>query len=273
MSDRIVMYSFTGITIGEARFPDISPFNVKLQAYLEASQADYTVVTLASKETTPNPPKGKFPFVKLPNGDLLPDSQIIIERLEQGKDAKDQLDGWLSQEQLAISNIIRGALDEKLYFILMYTRYVEEPIVHKLINKIMELVLPWVPECCNFILRSVGKYYRSWFVRSCLKGQGIARHSPLEVRKMGVELLKSVEELMSSEGPFFHGAKLSLVDLVIYAYGNTCKLHLAAAELTPDSVEAFYETSQKLRKHYQHMDALLTSKLLSKVQTSLEIVR
>ena len=170
------MYSFTGITIGEARFPDISPFNVKLQAFLEASQADYTVVTLASKETTPNPPKGKFPVVKLPNGDLPPDSQIIIERLEQGKDAKDQLDGWLSQEQLAISNIIRGALDEKLYFILMYTRYVEEPIVHKLITKMMELVLPSIPGCYNFLLRWVGKYYRSWFVRSCLKAQGIARH-------------------------------------------------------------------------------------------------
>ena len=265
------MYSFTGITIGEAHFPDISPFNVKLQAYLEASQADYTVVTLASKETTPNPPKGKFPVVKLPNGDLLPDSQIIIERLEQGKDVKDQLDGWLSQKQLAISNIIRGALDEKLYFILMYTRYVEEPIVHKLLKTIMELVLPSC--CCGFIFRWVAKYYRSWFVKSCLKGQGIARHSPEEVRKMGVELLKSVEDLMDSEGPFFHGSKLSLVDLVIYAHGNTCKLHLAAAELTPDSVEVFYETSQKLQRHYQHLDALLTSKLLSKVPTSLEIVR
>ena len=229
------MYSFTGITIGEARFPDISPFNVKLQAYLEASQADYTVVTLASKETTTNPPK-------LPNGDLLPDSQIIIERLEQGKDAKDQLDGWLSQEQLAISNIIRGALDEKLYFILMYTRYVEEPIVHKLITKMMELVLPSIPGCYNFLLRWVGKCYRSWFVRSCLKAQGIFR--PFAFRRSGrltVELLKSVEELMVAPrdplGPWLQAKLGGSGDLCTAC--NTCKLHLAAAELTPDSVEVF----------------------------------
>ena len=59
---------------------DLSPFVVKLLSYLEVSKADYNVVTTWDKGSVQNTKaKGKFPFVKLPSGDFMGDSQLIIE--------------------------------------------------------------------------------------------------------------------------------------------------------------------------------------------------
>lgn len=88
--------------------PNGSPFTLKLEAYLRAAGLPYVAVCDGTAG-----PKGKVPWIEW-NGDVLPDSQLCIERLERDTDCS--IDAWLAPEQRALARAVRVLIEEHLSF-------------------------------------------------------------------------------------------------------------------------------------------------------------
>jgi glutathione S-transferase len=90
---------------------NISPFTLKLEAWLRLAGLPYQVVP------TRNPskgPKGKLPFIEDDDGTVLGDSSLIIEHL-MGTRGID-LDRELSPEQRAQAVSLQRLFEDHLYF-------------------------------------------------------------------------------------------------------------------------------------------------------------
>jgi glutathione S-transferase len=90
---------------------NISPFTLKLEAWLRLAGLPYEVVP------TRNPgkgPKGKLPFIEDDDGTVLGDSSLIIEHL-MGTRGID-LDRELSPEQRAQAVSLQRLFEDHLYF-------------------------------------------------------------------------------------------------------------------------------------------------------------
>ena len=113
MSDaRITLYHFGGT----AGLPDISPFCVKLGAWMR-------LAGVAHEVKLGNPlkaPYGKLPYAKI-DGQIVADSTVIIQRV-QARDAV-SLDQGLSPAQRAQARAWQSLLEEHLYFFIIRERW------------------------------------------------------------------------------------------------------------------------------------------------------
>ncbi|HEY8039453.1 MAG TPA: Tom37 metaxin N-terminal-like domain-containing protein, partial [Polyangiaceae bacterium] len=99
--------------------PDISPFVLKLETYLRMAGIEYE-----SKPGDPRKaPKQKLPYVEH-DGKLLGDSRFVIDHLESTRGAP--LDGRLGPRERAIAQAYRSMIEEHLYFVILYQRWVEQ---------------------------------------------------------------------------------------------------------------------------------------------------
>jgi hypothetical protein len=88
-----------------------SPYVTKLELRLRVADTLYAV----SKGSVGTAPKGKIPFIALPDGEMIADSTLIIKQLIKGGLVED-LNAYLSPEQQAFDLAIRSMLEDKLYF-------------------------------------------------------------------------------------------------------------------------------------------------------------
>lgn len=98
--------------------PNASPFVLKLETWLRMASIDYQPVALTKP---PASRTGKIPYIIRDNGELLADSQIIIETLarEHGLD----LNAGRDDAQLAQEHVIRRTIEESLYFAVVAERW------------------------------------------------------------------------------------------------------------------------------------------------------
>src|SRR5579872_6852327 len=111
----ITLFQFTPLW----DLPNVSPFCMKLEVYLRLAKIPYKVKYVNNPSRGP---KGKLPFIK-DNDEAMADSGLIIDYLK----AKygDPLDHDLTHAQQGESRALQRLLEEHLYWVMLYARWIE----------------------------------------------------------------------------------------------------------------------------------------------------
>ena len=178
--------------------PNPGPFCMKLEAFLRQANIDYRVVECNDHRKAP---KGKVPFIVY-NGERIGDSNLIIERLSQ--DFKVDLDAGLSDQEKAIHHSMRAMLDEHLYFVLVYGRWMNDDNWPILRNTLFAAI----PKLIRGVITSKIRDK----VSGDLSAQGIAKHSPEEIYAMGIKDVEALATYLSGK-TWFGNNKPCLLDI------------------------------------------------------------
>ena len=99
--------------------PCLSPFGIKVETYLRMVGLPYRTVNGDPRKG----PKGKIPWIE-DDGRLVADSSDIIDHLKARYG--DPLDKDLTPAQRAVAHATRRMLEEHLYWVGVYTRWIED---------------------------------------------------------------------------------------------------------------------------------------------------
>lgn len=193
-------------TRGAWGLPNISPACMKLETWLRMMGVPYEVAPLDMA----NAPKGKIPYIIEQDGTRLGDSTFIVSHLKakRGSDP----DARLTAEQRATATAFRRMLKEHFYWVVMHERYKEErnwPHYRELLIGMLDF-LPSEHRAPG------ADAYRKLFLDQ-LQAQGMGRHSPEEVYRLGREDLTAVSDFLGTR-PFLLGDQPTTVDATVYAY-------------------------------------------------------
>lgn len=178
-----------------------SPFCLKAEIFCRLSAIPYKAIhTIPFKS-----PRGKLPFI-VDDGKVIADSAHIIAHLK-AKTGKD-IDAGLEPRQLAEGHLLRRLCEESLYFILVYSRWIDEPgwavaapQFFRGLNPLLKAIMP------GRIRKKVGKQ---------LFFQGYGRHSRDELYAMGAADLSAIATLLSGHA-FAVADRPTSFDATLYA--------------------------------------------------------
>lgn len=181
--------------------PSIGPFCLKLEAHLRMIDVPYRSVV----DATPfKGPKGKLPWIEH-EGRTLGDSGFITEyvnrRFERDPDAA------LSSEQRAIATAFRRLVEENLYWVMVYDRWMVEenwPITK-------ETVLGLIPAPARIAVAPIARRG----VRRQLAGHGIGLHARDEIHAIGCRDAGAIGDFLAAK-PFLMGDAPTSIDAVAY---------------------------------------------------------
>ncbi|KAE8149440.1 hypothetical protein BDV25DRAFT_167867 [Aspergillus avenaceus] len=194
-----------------------SPFVVKLEARLRFAGIPYRVDTGSLSAA----PRGKVPYVSVPDGEkgsvLIGDSGVIIRKLVEGGWSRDLDDGLGGMERVRGMGI-RALLEDKLYFLGMYEKWV---LNYYTMRDTLLAAVPW-PIRVLIGLRIYSK------VKRTMQGQGTLLLSDEEIdesrRKiwetLNAALVESRSKYAGAEGPFWvsGGEAPTEVDAVLFGF-------------------------------------------------------
>ena len=183
--------------------PNFSPFCMKMETYLRMSGLEHEVVNFSNTRKTP---KGKLPMIN-DEGKVVVDSEIIIDYLKEkyGID----LDKDLTTEQKAVSAALQAMMDEKFYWTLVYSRWID-PQGWVKVKKIFFSSMPAG-------VKQIAPTIAQTMVKKQLHGQGMGRHSAQEVYKIGVDCLKALSDYLSDK-PYVQGDLPTRIDASAFAH-------------------------------------------------------
>ena len=181
--------------------PNVSPFCLKLETYLRMAGLPFEIKYV---NDTRKAPKSKLPFIK--DGNLtIGDTDLIISYLKATYG--DTLDNQLTPLQQAQSLAMRRLVEDHLYWIATYSRWIDPPgwAVSKL------AFFDLIPKLLrNFVANVVQKN-----VKKQLYSQGIGRHSRDEIYQLGKDDLKAIAVSLG-EQKFFMGDQPTSIDASLY---------------------------------------------------------
>lgn len=183
--------------------PNPSPFCTKVEILLKMSDRPYEVVD------TPDPrkaPKKKLPMIE-DKGRQICDSELIRGYLE--KDYGVDFDGGLSPQERATAHAYCRMIEERLYWIVVHSRWIE-PENWALLRTTFFASLP--P-----LVRSIVPGLVRRDVQRTLYGQGIGRHSRDEIYAFGRADLQAIAEQLADQ-PFFMGPEATAADATVYPF-------------------------------------------------------
>ena len=183
--------------------PNVSPFCMKVETYLRMAKIPYAMQFIKDPRKAP---KTKLPYI-IDNDTTIADSSFIIEHLEKAYDV--QLDRDLSGYQKGIARMITGALEERLYFALVYSRWVDDanwPTIKQ----------TWFGDLPPIMRSIVPNMVRKGVTRS-LKGHGIGLHSADEIYRIGIRDLQGLVDVIGDQKYLLGNAPTS-VDAVAFSF-------------------------------------------------------
>lgn len=183
--------------------PNLSQFCVKTQIMLAQSGLDYETV-IAGDPT--KGPKSKVPYI-IDGGEPLGDSAFIEKHLRKAHGV-DFYAGTTALQQ-ANARMIQSTIEEKLYWVMVYSRWQIEdnwPIMDEIFFGQMP------PE----MRLEISKIARDSVI-SALWGQGIGRHTPEEVFEIGTEIIENLSDIL---GDNTHFVVSQFTTLDAAAYGS-----------------------------------------------------
>jgi glutathione S-transferase len=181
--------------------PNPSQFCVKLEAVFRLAGVPHEICP----ETNPAAgPKGKLPFIEF-EGERIGDSALILEYLKEkiGLDLDDGLDA----SERALSHMIERVVEERLYWVIVHSRWIDNWAQTK--EAIFGKGLPF--PLSYFVPNAARKS-----VRSALNGHGLGRHTGQEIYALGARDLAALSALLD-EKPFFFGEMPRLADATVYS--------------------------------------------------------
>ena len=183
--------------------PSISPFCLKLDAYLRMAGIPFRTVV----DATPfRGPKGKLPWIEH-DGKQIGDSGFIIEYVATrfGCD----LNRNLTPADKAAARAMRRLIEENLYWVMVYSRWIVDENWHAFRDVVLGgLSVP--------IRRVIGPIARRG-VRRQLQGHGIGLHSRDEIYAIGRGDIQAIAEFLGSK-PYLMGAAPSEIDAIAYGF-------------------------------------------------------
>ena len=180
--------------------PDVSPFCVKVEAYLRMQGLEYR-----TKRGNPMKSKrGQLP-VLIDDGQVICDSSSIIAYLRAN--CEDRVDHWLTPEQNAEGYMLEKAVEEYLYFLMLYQRWLlpgNYQVTARQFAKGLPIPLKWI----------LPRYIRYSARQRAIK-QGVGRMAPHEVEEAVREGCRMLS-LRLGEKKFFMGDKPCWVDAAMW---------------------------------------------------------
>jgi glutathione S-transferase len=185
--------------------PDPSPFCTKVITYLRLAKIPFE--TAAGTNYLRRSPKGKLPFIDA-DGERVADSSFIIPYLQakHGNPLRELEDG---REKSALRGITR-MLDEDLYFVLVYFRWLDEGNWNEFTRPRFFGSLPWP-------LSSLVPALVRRNLKKSLHHQGLGRHTPSEITTIGRHNLEAVRDYLGDR-PFIAGGTPCVADATVYAF-------------------------------------------------------
>lgn len=181
---------------------DPSPFVLKVDAFLRMAGLPYEMVTRT--DNLKNAPKKKLPYIEY-DGLQVADSYFILRELTHHYGVT--LDDHLSEEQASQFELMSRAIDESLYWSLVYSRWIlEEPwqVVKQTFFGALPAPLKWfVP---NMIRKDVIK---------TLHRQGTGRHTKEEILLMADRVFSSLSVILGDKS-YFSGERVCSFDATAY---------------------------------------------------------
>jgi len=179
---------------------NLSPYPAKLETFLRLAKIEY----ICDYDFPQHPNTQKSPWITF-NGQDVPDSQLSIELLTKklGKD----LNSHLGPKEKAISKAFRALIEDHLYWIIVYDRYVENQGKH------LKTFMP-----------AINEYYRTLAVRMMTRQcyhQGLGRLGKGEIQRMGVETLQTLSTFLGSKLYLMGGDVPSEIDCVLFGFLTT----------------------------------------------------
>jgi glutathione S-transferase len=188
--------------------PSVSPFCLKLDAWLRMAGVEHVSVT------APTPfggPKGKAPWIEH-DGRKIGDSTLIIQYLKEklGVDT----DAHLNAEQRGMAVAIHRMIDENLYWVMVNDRW-NTPENWPILKS---TVLGGIPAS----IRAIMAPFARRGVLKQLKGHGMGCHSAKEIVAIGKRDIDALAAILGDK-PYFFGDTPSEIDAV--AYGQLANIH------------------------------------------------
>ena len=182
---------------------NVSPFTLKLEAWLRLAGLPYEVVPILNPGKGP---KGKLPFI-VDDGTVVADSSLIIEHLVRTRGI--DLDRELSREQRAQAVALQRLFEDHLYFIAVWSRWIDPDGW----RDFGPALFGPVPLPLRWPLAAVVRRQ----VRNGLRAQGLGRHSQAELYAMGRADLEAVAVVLGDQ-PFFFGARPTTIDATAFGF-------------------------------------------------------
>ncbi|HZB91994.1 MAG TPA: glutathione S-transferase family protein [Stellaceae bacterium] len=179
-----------------------SPFCLKVEVYLRLAGIPWKPVTALPFSA----PRGKLPFI-VDAARRIPDSGHIIAHLRRSAAA--DLDAGLDEKQQALGHLLRRTSEESLYFVLVYSRWLDERGWAVMRNVVAAAVPAMArPLLLPMVRRSVAK---------TLRAQGYGRHAPDEIYALGAADLAAIAAMIGGR-PFAVADRPTSCDAMLYAF-------------------------------------------------------
>jgi len=186
------------------RFPNLSPFCVKLETYFRLAGIPYQCVYTVSLK---NAPKKKMPYIEL-SGERISDTQFIIERMSKTRPEWD-LDRNLTSEQRSLTTVVQLSMEESFMYVMAHLRWADEEGW----KEFSPIVFHGAPKLVRSLIGGV--MHRKAKQRGWLHGVG--RHSRNEIIEIATRDLEAVSTLLGDK-KFFFGEKPSMIDCVLFGF-------------------------------------------------------
>jgi len=183
--------------------PNASPFCMKVETYLRMASIVYTA---RNGMYLMRAPKKKLPYIDH-DGRIVADSHLIIDHLKSA--FGDPLDAALTAAQRAQGTVILRLLEDSLYWVLLYGRWVDArgwPLTRQAFFSDLPLPLRWF----------VPRLARRGIARE-LYAQGTGRHAAEDIYRVGSADIDALAYLLGAN-TYFLGAEPSSVDAAAYAF-------------------------------------------------------
>lgn len=205
-AERAAVHEIEPVTL--VQFPavwgrNVSPFTLKLEAWLRLAEIPYTVVESLQLGKAP---RHKMPYI-LDNGRAIGDSTLIIEYLKTSRGIDP--DAGLSARDMAQALALQRMFEDHLYYVMAWSRWVDDE--------------GWATVGPGFFgsmpapLRPAAQAWMRRKMRRFLVEQGIGRHSPEEIYAAGGADIEAAAVLLGDR-PFFMGERLTTIDAVAYGF-------------------------------------------------------
>lgn len=224
-------------------FPDASPYVCKLVMWLRMVGLDYELQYVPWPEMIKRAPRKSVPWIEDGDGEVIHDSQRIIERLTEKYAIA--IDAHLSTRERAQMRAWQRLLEDHYYWAgLVQMRWVED---HNwdIYKKELAAELEPSPEVEQFF-QEIRDYLVGEF-----RGHAVGKMTLDEVRAVAYQDLDALSDGLG-EQPYLMGARLTSVDAVLYAcllqtYATPCSSPVVAYARTKSNLAAYFE---RLRGEY-----------------------
>jgi len=198
ISQNLVLYQFNKFY----NTSSMSPFCTKLETWLKINGLFYENNTKLLSG-----PKGKLPYVEI-DGKEIGDSSMVIEYLTNKYDL---IDKHYDEAQLISAYPLKVMFEEFYYWVIVEQRWKRDEVWDKYIVDSYFVTIP------KFIRRFMANNFIRPQVLKYLHGQGLGRHSPEEVERIGIACLKAAVNFINEKN-YVLGPYPSTVDATVFAF-------------------------------------------------------